>query len=301
MAKRVAVIGAAGFIGSHVMEELAAQNIAAEGFDFNVDGKYAVKFVDVARDKHDVLRAVGNDAPSAIISLAGVLGTHELFDGAERAISVNVLGQYNIAWVAQALDVPVVMIEQPHVWTNVYETTRGAGIRIARGLAEHRGLQLATVTAFNAFGERQDYGIGHPQKIVPTFSVYAHNGQLAPIFGSGNQVVNLVHAEDIAKVMIAAIDHARPGKATPNFFGAAVNGNMTTNEVYKMVYSHVGTDWPLPADPHVPMRDGELDDEVGAPAPTGLLRRQEDLLGFTPRLDQAKFRKAVDYYKGYKI
>jgi len=285
MTKRIAVVGAAGFIGSHVMEELAAQNIAAEGFDFNVDGHYAQKYVDVTRPKEELLRTIGNDAPSGIISLAGVLGTHELFENPERAVQVNVLGQYNIAWVANTLDIPVVMIEQPHVWVNLYETTRGAGIRMARALAASKGLKLATVMAFNAFG--------------PTFSVAAWNGEYAPIFGSGNQVVNLVHAVDIAKVMIAAVDHARPGHDTPNFYGASEDGNLTTNEVYRLVYEHVGMSV-ADVNPHVPMRDGELDDEVGAPAPTGALRRQRDILGVVPMLDDVLFADAIDYYKGYE-
>lgn len=297
--KRIAVIGASGFIGSHVMEQGKAMGHEMLGWDFYPEFTYADYPIDVRWPKDKVLAAIGPAAPDGIINLAGVLGTHELFDDFESAVDVNVKGQANVAWTAWQLGIPLVSIEQPHVWVNVYETTRGAGLRIARAFAEYKGLKFATVQAFNAFGTRQAHGDGHPQKIVPTFSVEAWQGRLAPIFGSGNQMTNLVHPRDIGILMIQALDIA--DETSPHLYGAAQGGNLTTNEVWQMVYGYANPELAERMnEAYVPMRDGESADGVGAPAPVHILVRQAQRYGvIIPQFTEADLTEAVEYYRDH--
>lgn len=293
---KVAVVGAAGFIGSHVMEYLTDEGHEAIGYDTELND-YVQEAIDVRWWAPTVTLALSIHKPDAIIGLAGILGTHELFDNVEQAIKVNVLGQYNVAWAAMKLGVPYVTIEQPHVWTNPYETTRGAGVRLARGLAEHKGLRLATVQAFNAFGPRQAYGRGHPQKIVPTFSVAGWNKAPFPIYGQGDQMVNLVTARDIARVMVAAIDHA--STAAPHFWGAAIGGNMTVNRVADLIRTHTRTS-EIPFE-YADMRSGETDDGWGAHAEGRRLELQAEMLGVMPRFELTDLHETVNSYKGIPL
>jgi len=295
---RVAVTGAAGFIGSHTMQVLQATEVV--GFDITGDiSDDEIVHLDVRWPKDIILNVFREYELEAIIHLAGVLGTHELFDAAENAIKVNIRGQYSVAWAALQMDIPIVMIEQPHIWTNVYETTRGAGVRLARGLAEHRGLRMASVEAYNAFGERQAHGPGHPIKIVPNFAYKATHGELAPIYGSGKAEVNLIHAKDIAKVMVSAIDVA--SEAHPHFLGAAYGGNFTTNEVWQMIYDYALPYYTEAESAHMPMREGETDDGIGAPADYEKLEEQEQRLGWMPCFDLFDLERTINYYRELKI
>ncbi len=138
----------------------------------------------------------------AIIHLAGLLGTHELWDTAEDAIDVNIKGALNIARLALEHDAKLVSIEQPHIWFNVYEATKFAARRMLTGLAYDKGLRVDFVTAHNAFGPGQAHGPGHPQKLIPTFATKAWAGEPVPVWGDGKQKVNLVYAGDIADLLV---------------------------------------------------------------------------------------------------
>jgi len=142
----------------------------------------------------------------AIIHLAGMLGTHELWDTAEDAIDVNIKGALNSGRLALEHDAKLVSIEQPHIWYNVYEATKLAARRMLTGLHYDEDLRVDFVTAHNAFGPGQHYGDGHPQKIIPTFATKAWAGEPIPIWGDGSQKVNLVYAGDVAdKLLTRAI------------------------------------------------------------------------------------------------
>jgi len=294
--RNVAVIGADGFLGTYVRFEFADRQ--ALGEDVGGIGLDLPDF-DVRWPKEILLNILAERQVDGIINLAGLLGTHELFDNVEQAIKVNIKGQYSVAWAATQMEIPYVTIEQPHVWTNPYETTRGAGIRLARGLATHQGLRLATVQAFNAFGPGQAYGPGHPQKIVPTLSVHAWNKAPLPIYGSGAQYVNLVHAKDIAAILVSALSHADTNP--PHFYGAARGGNMTVNKVASMVQRFVqGQDW-IDTSERLEMRAGEDDDDLGASMPELQLGEQGKLLGVHPRFRIQDFNKTVESYEGVPL
>jgi UDP-glucose 4-epimerase len=270
------------------MDHLAA----GVGFDLRA-GPYAQHDLDISRSQGAVKAALKWAEVTHVINVAGLLGTAELFDNVEGAIDVNIKGQYNVARAALDLGLPLVTIEQPHIWTNPYETTRGAGVRLARSLAHHKGLRLATVTTYNAFGERQGYGGHHPQKFIPTFAVRAWNGLPLEIYGDGEQQVNAVYAGDVARVMVEALKYA--GTHVPSFLGAAYGGNFTVNEIAHMVLDVTGGG----EIEYLPMRDGETDDGIGAAVfNESILNRNAPLRSPSFRYD--KFARTVESYKGVK-
>ena len=290
----IVVVGAAGFIGSHVVDVLMEQGKSVIPMDNAYPRDDHIEYIDVrwGPENIEMSMALGESTEiTGVINLAGLLGTHELFDNVEAAIDVNVKGQYNVAEAARRLEVPYVTIEQPHVWTNPYETTRGAGVRLARGLAEHKGLRLATVKAFNAFGPRQAHGPGHHQKIVPTFALAALEGKPLPVYGEGDQMINLVHARDIARFMVSALDHA--SIEAPHFYGAAMNGNMSVRKLAERISAFAGV--PLEME-FLPMRPGETDDGFGATMTEARLEQQGKVLGFTPFLEWSTVISTVRWY-----
>lgn len=296
----ILVTGAAGFIGRFVINEAWKRGYDTTAFDIaNGPQQDVTSYQDVLAAMQDV---------DAVIHLAGLLGTHELFDNVGAAVAVNVMGTYNVAKAAQVTGIPMVTIEQPHVWTNPYETTRGAGLRLARSLAIHQDLSLATVTVFNAFGKWQAYGGDHPRKIVPTFAVHAWNGLPLPIYGIGDQWTNLIYAEDIAAVFIDVVEGLldkgyptyRDEDGTPHvpyFIGGAHNGNMRVIDVARAILSL--TDMSRDALTFEPMRPGE-DNSQGAMLLKHHLREldwQGERGVHVPTFNFKQLKETVDWYK----
>lgn len=286
---RVGVIGAEGFLGSHLVEYIEKQGHEVAKGDIwpIIDENCSIDVSSRASVSHWFAR----NNPDAVITLAGLLGTHELFANVAKAIDVNTKGQYYVAQQCLEYDIPMVTIEQPHVWTNPYETTRGAGVNLARGLALSKGLNLATVTVFNAFGERQAYGGDHPQKIVPTFAVHAHNDRPAPVYGDGTQWTNLIYAGDIARILFEAIEVA--DRAAPNLYGVSQQGNFTVNDVWAMIADMTDCNRE-PA--YLPMRDGETN-ASGAKAQDWMMRTNDNKGVYVPKFSMSDLYATVAYYQ----
>lgn len=272
---KIAVTGGQGFIGSHVIDwgERAAHEMWA--FDRS--------------DGNDILGPLDDlRGADAVIHLAGVLGTHELFDDVESAIDTNITGSYRIMRWCLEHDATYVGILMPDVFPSIYTSTKIATHRLALALQHSEGLRMAHVRAFNAYGPGQKHGPGHPQKIVPTFAVNAHKRLPLPVFGSGTQTVDLVHAEDVARMLVDAVFHASEEKDM--VFDAGTGVAMTVADLAEHICNMTG--W-LRGEfiERLPMRKGEVETKIVA---TG---EGWDLLHWRPRYDLELLRDTVASYR----
>jgi len=233
---RIAVTGGGGFIGQPVLREAHAQGHDAWTFD-REDGN------DILGDLSD-LKGAG-----AVIHLAGLLGTHELFAEAERAVEVNVIGSLRIMQWCIENNAGYVGILMPDLFPSVYTATKIASKRFADALHHSRGLKVSHVRAFNAYGPNQKWGPGHPQKILPTFAMAAWRNLPIPIWGNGEQVVDLIHTEDLAKLLVHATIW-RNNEVFDGGTGTAISVNQLAQFTLQVTGSTGGVE-------HLPMRDGE--------------------------------------------
>jgi UDP-glucose 4-epimerase len=247
----ILVTGGEGFLGKHVQDYLIDNNISY----YTLDNRGSPDiFADLTKPGYlDAnLRNVRLNEVGRIIHLAGVLGTHELFDDIEHAIDVNIKGTVKVLQFAAERSIPFTGVTMAHVWTNPYETTKWAAERLSRALAREYGFDVNWVTVYNAYGEYQAHGGNHPQKIIPTFATAAWNKEPIPIWGDGTQVVDLVYAGDVARTIYNFNGVDRLGRFEEAGYGIA----RPVMDVARTVWKYVNGDEPMPVQ-FLPMRRGE--------------------------------------------
>jgi UDP-glucose 4-epimerase len=293
---KVMVTGSGGFIGSAVVQELQSRGI--EVVPFNLPDHDICHSADVER----TLRGC-----DGVIHLAGVLGTHELFDTPHTAVDVNIHGSLNVLDACRLHEAFYVGITMPQVFPSIYTSTKVATTKLASAYAHTHGLRVAHVRAFNAFGPGQAHGPGHPQKILPTFAYNATHGIPLPIWGDGQQGVDLIYTPDLARILVdAAVHVATYGVRSLNdlTFDGGTGKMFTVNQVARMVHDIAnGPNTPMLVEYH-PMRRGEVPTDIVA---TG---ENWDVLGYrklpvqgdyTPEFRMKDLQDTVEYYRNYLI
>lgn len=198
MIRRVLVTGGSGFIGRATCSALRSLGYEPASFDRS-NG-------DDVLDEQRLGEAMQGQA--AVVHLAGMLGTSELLDEPRAAIDVNMGGTLNVLEACRRVGAHFVGITMPDVWPSLYQATKIGAQRVAEAWHNAHGVPVTHVRAFNAYGPGQAYGAGHPQKIVPTFAVRAWRGEPLPVWGDGEQTVDLVHADDIGHLLALAVNRS---------------------------------------------------------------------------------------------
>jgi UDP-glucose 4-epimerase len=264
---KVLVTGSSGFIGQHMDAALEARGHTGVAYD---------------KPHGDVLSpdrlefACRMSRAEAVINLAGVLGTPELFGSEHRAAQVNILGAVNVYDVAARLGIPVVQIGTGHKGQpNPYAITKACAEDLGLARAQWLGEKIAVVRAYHVYGPGQlpgpPYGPASVHKFFPTFACRALEGQPLELCGGGGQLIDPVHVSDVATALADAIGgpygavvEAGCGKPVSV---AQVAGDIVeaTGRSRMMLDVPPGTPWAmLPA----PGRPGEpRDAEVVATAP----------------------------------
>jgi UDP-glucose 4-epimerase len=236
---KVVVTGGSGWIGTAVCKELRKRRHQAIPFDKSTgDDVTNVQQVDEA--------VRGSDH---VIHLAGVLGTHELFDRPGTAVDVNVQGSLNVIQACDLYDVGLTKVIIPFVNPSIYAATHRCAYDLSEAYRKSKRLRVSYVRPFNAFGPGQAYGDGHPQKIIPTFAVAAWEGKPLPVWGDGSLWVDLVHVDDIARMFVDAIPFDKGEQ-----FDAGTGVAHSVKEIAETVIKMTGSDSKIK---HLAPRDGE--------------------------------------------
>ena len=119
---KILVTGGSGFIGAYVIEAAEIAGHEVESFD--------------RRDGNDILGDLATFADfDRVIHLAGVLGTAELFDDAEHAVTVNTVGTLRVLQACEQYGLGYVGITMPPVFPSVYTATKIARDPVGDGVA----------------------------------------------------------------------------------------------------------------------------------------------------------------------
>jgi UDP-glucose 4-epimerase len=142
---------------------------------------------------------------------------------------------------------------------------------------------VSHVVAYNAFGPHQKiHGV---QKIVPSFATRAWRNEPLPIWGDGDQLMDLVYVDDVARMLVDAT-RFHNGEVFAAGTGQGVSVNDFAQKILEMTGSTGGVK-------HLPMRLGEpphvqiVADKAGW-----------DLLDWHPEFRDKDMAQTVAWYKG---
>lgn len=266
----IAITGGGGFIGRATMRAAKEEGHTAWIFDRS--------FGD---DVMGNLR--GLNGADTVIHLAGVLGTSELFDSPHEAVDINIHGALNILQWCDMHHANFVGITMPPVFPSVYTATKICADRLASAWNLAKNVGVSKVRAFNAYGPEQKHGPGHPQKILPTFATEAWSNRPIPIWGDGEQTIDLVHADDLGRMLVDATKFHND-----ETFDGGTGVPISVNELAEFVIDVTGSSAGIE---HLPMRDGETPTRIAAAG------QGWDILGWSPTLSWDRIEDAIVSYK----
>jgi nucleoside-diphosphate-sugar epimerase len=231
---RIAVTGAAGFIGSHLCEHLLAAGHEVRGVDaFTRFYRRELKEANVAALRRapgfalhelNLLDAPALAAPlagaDAICHLAGrpgvrqggpavyeagnVRATEALVGAAARAgVRRVVLASSSSVYGAAA---GPVREDAPLRPLSPYGRSKRRAERVAERLARRHGVELVTLRLFTVYGPRQ-----RPDMAFARFTAAALAGEEMPLLGDGAQSRDFTFVADAAEAIALAVERGPPG------------------------------------------------------------------------------------------
>jgi nucleoside-diphosphate-sugar epimerase len=160
----------------------------------------------------------------------------------------------------------------------MYNKEHGTDIRVVRGM--------------NIFGERQTHK--PVRKIFPNVVIPALLNKPITVYGSGEQIMDLLYVKDFVEVLSRALLY--PDIPNTILYESGVGGGMTINRAVELILKATGSS---SAVNRVDMRPGEDKQSVVEITEQGW-RDLEQHLGYTPNditpMDEA-VAKTVEWYK----
>ncbi len=291
----IMVTGGAGFIGSHVVEELVDR-----GHDVVVLDNFSVgreENLHGVRDDIEIVRADVTDPravertfreyrPEVVIHLAAQVNVRYSMESPFVDARINALGTLNLVSLAAEHDVErfvyassggavygepeYLPVDEEHPTRPIsnYGVSKLAGEYYVRVYAERDGFEYVILRYANVYGPRQD-----PRGeagVIPIFLLRAARGEPLTIFGDGEQTRDFVFVEDVARVTAEAVERGE------GVYNIGTGREASVNDIVNVVESVTGVDVEVVyEDP----RPGEVRRIYLDPS-----RAQEEL-GFEPRVD----------------
>jgi UDP-glucose 4-epimerase len=259
---RILVIGGAGLIGSHLVDQLVNEPV-----------KEIVVFDNFTRGKMDNLKAAQKDprvrlVRGSILDLAvlreemkgidyvfhlAALWLHECVHQPRAGVEVNVLGTFNVMEAAHQAGVKKVIysssasvygnaltvpMKEDHPFNNrtLYGATKIAGEQFFRAFYDLNKLNYVALRYMNVYGPRMDYK-GVYVTIVMKVLDAIQDGKPPVIFGDGSQSYDFVHVSDVARANILALK----SDATDDCFNVGMGIKTSINELVAKLLALTGS------------------------------------------------------------
>ncbi len=309
--KRWVVTGAAGFVGSHLVESLLGQGQEVIGFDNLSSGKwenlegflktipngYGKNFIFMCEDVRDsrmVEKAVrGADV---ILHHAAMASVPKSIDRPMEAHEINVTGFLNILEAARTNGVKRVVyasssavygsneevVKSEHDLGHMlspYAVTKRANEMYASQYAKHYGLETIGFRYFNVYGARQDPR-GAYAAVIPQWVEAIKNEQSIQVNGDGSTTRDFVHSSDVVDINLKAalLDEKRAFGRVYNICGGEETSLTALVEALTDLWKEIH---PAGKNVEVEYRDFRFGDIHRS---CGSSQKAKEILGYSPKL-----------------
>ncbi len=266
--KRIVVIGGAGLIGSHAVDQLLAEDVAeVVVYDSFVRGTRE-NLAEALRDPRVSVFEAGGDITQTDILDAVLKGAHgvlhfaalwllQCHDYPRSAFDVNVRGTFNVleSCVKNGIERLVLSssasvygdaVEEPmtedHPFNNknFYGATKIAGEAMARAFHHRYGLNVAGLRYMNVYGPRQDYRGAYIAVIMKMLDAI-DRGEGPTILGDGDEAFDFVAVADCAAANLCALR----ADAVDRFYNVGTGRRTSLRELAEMLLNLTGCNQPI--------------------------------------------------------
>ncbi|HUW23168.1 MAG TPA: SDR family NAD(P)-dependent oxidoreductase [bacterium] len=317
------ITGGAGFIGSHVAEQLLKMgNRVLVIDDLSTGKKENIDHLEVDEKFSFIQGTILNeplmerlvDECDIIYHLAAAVGVEFVIGNPIRSIEINVLGTELVLRLAEKNKKKVIIASSSeiygknqkevftesdgrvlgttltHRWS--YSCSKALGEFLALAYWREKHLPIIIVRLFNTCGPRQTgkYGM-----VVPRFIEQALSGKPITICGDGNQTRSFAYVSDVVNGMVRLGSH--PG-AVGEIFNLGGKEKITISDLAKKIKRFTKSNSEIVYLPYEEVYGKGFEDMRHRIPDTTKLR---NLIGYVPRvgLDDA-FKKTIEYHRDKK-
>lgn len=227
---RILVIGGAGFVGSHLVDQLLAEPVREVVVLDNLTRGRRESLASALEDERVSLVEGALTEPALLAeAMVGIdyvfhlaaLWLWECVNDPHAAIEVNAVGTFKVLDAAREAGVKKVVysssasvygdalftpMTEDHPFNNrtMYGATKIAGEQFCRAVYEQHGLDYVALRYMNLYGPRMDY-MGAYVSVIMKVLDKIEAGERPVIFGDGSQAYDFIHVGDGARANVAAL------------------------------------------------------------------------------------------------
>jgi dTDP-glucose 4,6-dehydratase len=227
---RILVTGAAGFLGSHLCDQLLEEGHEVIGMDNRVSGQ--TKNLDDAFEhsrfsfyEHDVTEFIHVSGDlDAVLHLASLASPVFYRDYPIKTLKVGALGTHKTLGLAREKDATYLFTSTSEVYgdpevnpqpedyrgnvdpygpRSCYDESKRYGESLVRAYREKHDLNVRVARIFNTYGPRMRIDDG---RVIPNFMRQALTGEDLTVYGDGEQTRSFCYVSDMIDGLVALLE-----------------------------------------------------------------------------------------------
>lgn len=313
--KKFVVIGGAGLIGSHAVDQLAKQDVGQIVIYDNFARGSIENLENVIKDPRVKINEAGGDITQTDVLNDALKGAHGVFHFAalwllqchefpRSAFDTNIRGTFNVLEACVANNVQRLVysssasvygdamkepMDEDHPFNNrnFYGATKIAGEAMATAYHYRYGLSVVGLRYMNVYGPRQDYYGAYIAVIMKMLDAI-DRGEGPTIMGDGSEAFDFVSVLDCGAANICAMEADTVGR----YYNVGTGKRTSLKELAEKIVNITGCNRPIQYKER--SQATLVRNRIGCP------KRASDEIGFTAKIElEEGLKKLIDWRKSH--